>query len=222
MRDPSWQSPASPTGTLVLSGENLDSVAALRWYCSGTIRPFTLMPVHRLPTSVWMAYAKSSAVAPSGKNFTSPRGVKAKASCGEEVDLHRLQELGRVLDLAGGFEELAKLDDLLHIFAREREVPFFVAPVRGDAVLRHFMHVMGPDLNLDLAVAWTDHHGVERLVAVGLRVGDVVLELVREVPVLGVDEARGRVAGAQVIDEDSEREQSWTCSNSKFCASIFR
>ena len=101
MRDPSWQSPASRDWALVLSGGNLDSVAALQLVRSGTIRPFTLMPVHRLPTSVWMAYAKSSAVAPSRKNFTSPRGDEGEL-CGEEVDLHRLQELGRVLDLAGG------------------------------------------------------------------------------------------------------------------------
>ena len=41
-------------------------------------------------------------------------------------------------------------------------------------------------------------------------------------PVLGVDEAEGRVAGARVIDEDSEREQVVDLLELQFCASIFQ
>ena len=44
---------------------------------SGTSRPLTRAPMVRLPTSVWMAYAKSIGVAPWGSACTSPLGVKA-------------------------------------------------------------------------------------------------------------------------------------------------
>ena len=44
---------------------------------SGTSRPFTRAPMVALPTSVWMAYAKSTGVEPCGREMMSPRGVKA-------------------------------------------------------------------------------------------------------------------------------------------------
>ena len=43
---------------------------------SGTIFPFTRALTQRWPTSVWMAYAKSTGVAPRGSALTSPFGVK--------------------------------------------------------------------------------------------------------------------------------------------------
>ncbi len=42
------------------------------------MRLFTLAPIVRCPTSVWMRYAKSSGVASRGRSFTSPLGVKTK------------------------------------------------------------------------------------------------------------------------------------------------
>ena len=43
---------------------------------SGTMRPFTFAPTQRLPTSEWIAYAKSMGVASRGSTITLPRGVK--------------------------------------------------------------------------------------------------------------------------------------------------
>ena len=42
--------------------------------------PFTLAPMHRLPTSVCTAYAKSTGVEPAGRAITLPFGVKIKTS----------------------------------------------------------------------------------------------------------------------------------------------
>src|SRR6185295_1500580 len=50
-----------------------------------------------------------------------------------------------------------------------------------------------------------DHRGVERLVEVVLRVRDVVVELARDRPPQGVDDAEGGVAVADVVDEDPDR-----------------
>ena len=40
------------------------------------MRPFTLAPTVRWPTSVCTEYAKSIGVEPAGRLFTSPFGVK--------------------------------------------------------------------------------------------------------------------------------------------------
>ncbi len=70
----------------------------------------------------------------------------------------------------------------------------FVLPVRGHAQLGVFMHLPGADLNLDGFAARPQHHGVDRLVAVGFRVGDVVVELVRQMAEVGMHDAQRRIA----------------------------
>ncbi|MNV88468.1 hypothetical protein D3C71_1826820 [compost metagenome] len=52
-----------------------------------------------------------------------------------------------------------------------------VGPVRGHAVFGMVVHGLGADLDLDGAAVLVAHHGVQRLVAVGLGARDVVVEL---------------------------------------------
>ncbi len=47
---------------------------------SGTSRPFTRAPMQRCPTSVWIAYAKSTGDEPIGSAITSPFGVNTYTS----------------------------------------------------------------------------------------------------------------------------------------------
>ena len=54
--------------------------------------------------------------------------------------------------------------------------PALVQPVRGDPVLRGLVHGVGADLDLDDLPVVAHDRGVQALVAVGLRHGDVVLE----------------------------------------------
>jgi hypothetical protein len=51
-----------------------------------------------------------------------------------------------------------------------------VEPVRGDALLGNRMHLLGADLKLDRGTQRAHQRGVQRLVAVGLRDRDVILE----------------------------------------------
>ena len=67
------------------------------------------------------------------------------------------------------------LDLLFELFAVAHAF-FFVEPVRGDAKLGVFVHFAGADLYFDDAVFRADERGVQRLVAVGFGVGDVVVE----------------------------------------------
>ncbi len=49
-------------------------------YRSGTSFPFTFAPTVCSPICEWMVYAKSTGVAPRGRLFTAPFGVKTKTS----------------------------------------------------------------------------------------------------------------------------------------------
>ena len=57
---------------------------------------------------------------------------------------------------------------------------FFVFPVRRDAKLCIFVHLAGTDLDFQRFTARPEHHGVDRLIAVRFRVGDVIVELIRQ------------------------------------------
>ena len=80
-------------------------------------------------------------------------------------------------------QQLAQHGDFGVVFAGGRHpgVAFgpglLVGPVRGHAVLCVFMHGPGADLHLDGAPIGIAHHGVQRLVAVGFGLGDVVVKL---------------------------------------------
>jgi len=64
-----------------LESVRISTVSPLsRSWSRGRIWPSTFAPRARSPTSVWMANAKSRAVAPSRSSCTSPRGVKTKIS----------------------------------------------------------------------------------------------------------------------------------------------
>ena len=52
---------------------------------------------------------------------------------------------------------------------------FFVGPVSRNPVLSNLVHFLGTDLELD-GTFWTVDSGMDRLVTIGLTVGDIVLE----------------------------------------------
>ena len=94
----------------------------------------------------------------------------------EEVDLQRLEELGRVL-LALGLDQLAQPGHLLPL--RVVAAALFVGDVGGDPVLGELVHLLGADLDLQRLALGPDHRRVQRLVHVGLRHRDEVLEAAR-------------------------------------------
>ncbi len=62
------------------------------------------------------------------------------------------------------------------VFSPSLQDAALVQPVRRDPVLRGLVHRVGADLDLDDLSLVPHHGGVQALVAVGLRHGDVVLE----------------------------------------------
>ena len=80
----------------------------------------------------------------------------------------------------------------------------FVQPMGGDAGLGDALHVLGADLYLDGATEGPEHHGVQRLIAIGLGDGDVILEASGHGLVQIVDDAQGAVTGVHLVDDDAK------------------
>ena len=72
-----------------------------------------------------------------------------------------------------------------------------------DAELGVTVHLLGADLDLDGLALVADDDGVDGLVAVRLRVRDIVVELARYMVPVGVDHAEGRVAVVDLLDDDA-------------------
>ena len=69
------------------------------------------------------------------------------------------------------------------------------------------MHLVGPDLDLHGGRVLAENGGVERLVQVVLRVGDIIVKLSGQGPPPVVDGAQGRVAVLDLGYQHAEREQ---------------
>ena len=80
---------------------------------------------------------------------------------------------------------------------------FLVPPMRGDAVLGMLVHLDGADLHFQRLALGTDDGRVQRTVAVGLRLRDVVVELAGKGGPDVVDDAERGIAVANVVDEDA-------------------
>ena len=80
-----------------------------------------------------------------------------------------------------------------------------VAPVRRDTVLGKLVHLVGPNLDLYRFAARSAHRSMQRLVAVRLRVGDIIVELPFNVAPLAVHEPEHGVAVSDGLDHDTDR-----------------
>ena len=92
-----------------------------------------------------------------------------------ELDLEVLQKLLRIADLLLPLEQLTQPDEVLLVASRANP-SFLVFPVRRDAVLGGAMHIGGPDLHFEGHAPLADHRGVQRLITVGSRHRDEVLD----------------------------------------------
>ncbi len=94
---------------------------------------------------------------------------------GIEIDLEVGEELLRVADFLLPLEQLPQPLEVL-LVAPRADAAFLVLPVRGDAFLGDPVHLFGADLDLERKALLADHRGVQRLVDVGPRHGDEVLD----------------------------------------------
>ena len=131
----------------------------------------------------------------------------------EGVDLFRVQvhlegghELAGVLHVALPFHQVPQPGDAL-VVGRRALPAFLVLPVRGDAFFGDAVHLLGADLDFEGLPVRADHRGVQRLVEVGPRDGDEILDAPGNGPPLVVDHAQRRVAVLHRIGDDAQRHQ---------------
>ena len=86
-------------------------------------------------------------------------------------------------------------------------VAVLVAPVRRDSFLGHLVHLARANLHFHPLAARTDHGGVQRLVHVRFRQGDVILETARHRLPVGVHDAQRLVTLAHRVHDDAERNE---------------
>ena len=138
-----------------------------------------------------------------GQGLDLALGREAVHLLGVEVDLERVQELVRVLDLLLPLEHLAQPGEGLVVLV-EAGLALLVLPVGRDALLGHAVHLLGADLDLEGLALVADDRGVQRLVAVGARHGDEVLDPSGHRPPEVVDHPERRVAVGHVRHQHAQ------------------
>ena len=127
---------------------------------------------------------------------------------GIEIDFQRGKKFVGIADVALPLDYLPQPGQALLVLRRDRAVLVF--PVGGDAFLRHLVHFFGADLDFKRRAVFRDHRSVQRLVKVGPRHGDEILDASRNRPPQVVNDAEHGVAvlqrsrndahGAKVVD----------------------
>ena len=149
---------------------------------SGTRRPSTLAPTVAVADPGVDRVGEVDRRGAARQLHHLALGGEAEHLVLEHLELHVLEEVRAVV---GVLEPLGDAAQPLERIDRERVLEALavaVGPVRRDAGLGDRMHLGGADLHLDaLAVAARDG-GVDRAVAVRLRLADVVLEPARAPP----------------------------------------
>ncbi|RMS15574.1 hypothetical protein ALP72_05645 [Pseudomonas coronafaciens pv. coronafaciens] len=84
------------------------------------------------------------------------------------------------------------------------DVGALVAPVRADAQLGFFVHGVGADLHLQHLAFRADDRGVQRAIAIFLGVGDVIVELLRNMPPQRMHNPQRGVAVAHFRDQHAQ------------------
>ena len=143
-------------------------------------------------------------MAPRGSAMILPFGSEDVDFFREKVALDVLQKFLGIARLGLDLEQA--LQPAMRLLLRLGDVELaagLVQPMRGDAGLGDAVHVLGADLRLQRRAERSEKRRMQRLVAVGLRDRDVVLELARDRLVQAVQHTQRRVARGDVLDQDA-------------------
>ncbi len=111
-----------------------------------------------------------------------------------------------IADLLLPFEQLAHPLEV-PLVALVADPAFLVLPVRSDALLGLRVHLFGADLHFERRPTLADHRGVQRLVAVGPRHRDEVLDAARHRRPGVVDDPERGVAVLDRLGQDAQRDE---------------
>ncbi len=114
-------------------------------------------------------------------------------------------------EASGSFLELGNPEEVggevfdFALFVVFGEFLLVIIEAGGETAFSVFVHFASTDLELDDFFVFGDDGGVEGLVAVLLRFGDVIFDAAVHGGVEGVEEAEGEIAAGDVGDDDAER-----------------
>src|ERR1019366_1011366 len=120
---------------------------------------------------------------------------------GVEIDFQGGEELVGIGDVALPLDNLAEPSEALLVLGRDGAV--FVLPVGCDALLTHLVHFFGAYLDFEGLAGLGDDGGVQRLVVVGPRHGDEVLDAAGHGAPGVVDDAENGVAILHGVGDDA-------------------
>src|SRR5450432_1207813 len=163
------------------------------------------------------AHAGGAHVGVNGVSEIDRRGVARQhqhlAARRKGVDLFGVQvhfqgghELAWVLYVALPFHQVPQPRDALIVGGRPFAA-FFVLPVRGDSLFGDAVHFLGANLHFERLPMGPDHGSMQRLVEVGPRDGDEVLDAARDGAPLVVDHSQRGVAILHRIGENAQGHQ---------------
>ena len=152
-------------------------------------------------------YAKSTGVASRRNHHNLPLRREGVHLVGIEVHLQAGEEFVGVRHLLLPLDQLPDPVQPLFIAGRHRAVARLVLPVRRNALLGDAVHLFGADLHLKLVAAGAHHRGVQRLVSVGARNGDEILDAPRHRTPQRVNQPEDRVARCHVLRDHADRQQ---------------
>src|SRR5215813_11814904 len=124
---------------------------------------------------------------------------------GSEVNFERVQEFAGFLEFLRPLDELAHPDDALVVVTIDG-LSVFVFPVGGNTFFRDAVHFLSADLHFKGLAAVNDRC-VQRLIKIGARHGDVILEAARNRAPDVVNDAERGVATALRIGDDADGEK---------------
>jgi hypothetical protein len=155
-----------------LAGEYLDHIA-----CAQLVVQRRHASVHSRADAA-MPYLRVDAVGEVDRRraFGQVNQVALRGEHQHLIGRHVAEDAGEELQVALEVGQVAQLllegGQLQGLLIRA----LFVAPVRRDAVLSDLVHLPSANLHFERALVWTDDFGVQRLVAVGLGRGDVIIK----------------------------------------------
>ena len=118
-------------------------------------------------------------------NITTRR--KHKHLVGENIHLHRIDEIAGIAHILMPFQQLTQPRQLgVKGFiatgcgrGRLAAAAFLIAPVGGDTVFRNTVHLKSPDLDLQRLTVAIQHSSMQRLVHIRLRHSNIILKAAR-------------------------------------------
>src|SRR5665213_447007 len=123
-----------------------------------------------------------------------------------EIHLQGGHELTGIAHIALPFDQMAEPGDALIVIGRT-PAAFFVLPVRGDALFGDAMHLVGADLDFEVAALGAHDGGVQRLVEIGPRDGDKILDPSRNGVPLVMDDTQSGVTVLHRIGNDADSQK---------------